>query len=375
MRLCFTRRNFFSAGVGAVLAAAKSSAQTEAIPIGSLAVRDYTPRSTVALTSGENRRKNVFDALVAIDDQIRPKLKTKKRVLIKPNNVSVTNQLAATHIDALRGILDYLAPRFKGQITIGESSASNTWTGFNNYKYPELVKEYKSSKIELLDFNEEGRFVLQALLDQDAHVVPVRLAARMLDPDAFIIGASLLKSHNYAVVSLSVKNMVMGAPLHSAPKGTERFNHKQSYHAGYHLMHYNLLATAQSLQPYWGVSVIDAFEGMEGNGPVSGTPVPSRLALASNDFIAADRVGIECMGIDPRWAGYLLYCGQMGLGNYDLAKIDVRGASVASVQKKYRLAADVDQQLRWREPLEVEDGSWIGPRGRRTDFRPPAKRQ
>jgi uncharacterized protein (DUF362 family) len=373
MRLYFTRRNFFSTGVGALLTSAELRAQTETVPIASVPVREYKPRSTVALTSGNNRRKNVVDALTAIDDQIRPRLKAKKRVLIKPNDVSVTNQLAATHVDALRGILDYLAPRFSGPVTIGESSAGNTWTGFSNYKYRELIKEYKSSKIELVDFNEEGKFVLQALLDQDAHVVPVRLAARMLDPDAFIIGASLLKSHNYAVVSLSVKNMVMGAPLHSGSKGTERFNHKQSYHAGYHLMHYNMLVTAQSLQPHWGVSVIDALEGMEGNGPVSGTPVQSKLALASTDFIAADRVGVECMGMDPRRVGYLLYCGQMGLGNYDLAKIDIRGAAIASVQKKYRLAADVEQQLRWMEPLDVQDGSWIGPRGRRTDSRFPAR--
>src|ERR1035441_6584892 len=42
-------------------------------------------RAKVALIKGENRRKNVYDALVAIDDQIRPGLKTRKYVLIKPN--------------------------------------------------------------------------------------------------------------------------------------------------------------------------------------------------------------------------------------------------------------------------------------------------
>jgi hypothetical protein len=56
----------------------------------------------------------------------------------------------------------------------------------------------------------------------------------------------------------------------------------------------------------------------------------------------------------------------MGLGNYDLAKIDVRGASIAAVQKKYRLHSEVEQQLQWTGPLDVQDGSWIGPRGRRT---------
>jgi uncharacterized protein (DUF362 family) len=100
--------------------------------------------------------------------------------------------------------------------------------------------------------------------------------------------------------------------------------------------------------------------------------VASKLAIASTDFIAADRVAVECMGVDPNWVGYLRYCAQVGLGNYDLAKIDIRGAQIASVQKKYRLASDVDRQLAWMTPLDVEDGSWSGPRGVRTDRGPSA---
>lgn len=369
MKLYFTRRNFLTTGAGALLSATQLRAQSEAIPVASIAVKEFKPRSTVALISGADRRKNVYDALIAIDDQLRPKLKTKKSILIKPNNVSPTNQLGSTHADALRGILDYLAPRFKGPITIAESSG-DTWTGFNNFKYPDLIKEYKSHKIELVDLNEEGKFVHQAVLDQDVHVVPVRLAARLFDPNAFVIGSAMLKAHNYAVVTMSIKNMVLGAPLRSTPKSTDRFNHKASYHAGFHLIHYNMLVTAQAMQPYWNLAVIDGFEGMEGNGPASGTPVESKLAIASTDFVAADRIGVECMGVDPKWVGYLRYCGQVGLGNYDSAKIDLRGVQIASVQKQYRLNPDVERQMRWLGPLDVEDGSWIGPRGLRTDGRP-----
>ena len=369
MKVYFTRRNFLSCGTGALLTATQLRSQTPQIPVAEVTVKEYKPRSTVALIRGENRRKNVHDALVAIDDQIRAKLKTKKSVIIKPNDVSPTNQLASTHADAICGILDYLMPRFKGPIVIAESSG-DTWTGFNNFNYPQMIKEFKSRKIELIDLNEEGKFVHQAVLDQDAHIVPVRLAARLFDRDAFIISSALLKSHNYAVASLGVKNMVLGAPLRSAPTSKENFNHKASYHAGFHLIHYNMVVTAQSMQPFWGVSLIDGFEGMEGNGPVSGTPVESKLAIASTDFIAADRVGVECMGVDPKWVGYLQYCNQIGLGNYDRAKIDIIGPSIASVQKTYLMNSDIEREMKWIEPFDVEDGSWIGPRGRRTDGRP-----
>lgn len=367
MKLYFTRRNFLSTGISALVAARGLSAQTEAIPVASIPVKTYDQRSTVALTSGPDRRKNVYEAILTIDDQILPRLKTKKHVLIKPNNVAVTIPLACTHADALRGVLDYVIPRFKGPITIAESAAGDTWTGFRNFKYPEMIKEYAPRKIELIDLNEEAKYVNQALLDQDAHVVPVRLAARMFDPDAFIIGAALLKSHNYVVATLGVKNMVLGAPLHSVSTSSERYNFKVSYHAGFHLVHYNILVTAQAMRPYWGLSVIDGYEGMEGNGPAMGTPVESRLAIASTDFIAADRVGVECMGLDPQAMGYLRYCDQVGLGNYNIAKIDVHGPAIDSVRKEYRLSSDVDRQLTWKDPLDVQDGSWVGPRGLRID--------
>ena len=70
-------------------------------------------RAKVSLIKGDNRRKNIYDALVAIDDQIRPALMARKYVLIKPNGLDPSRQLISTQADAVHGILDYLAPRFK----------------------------------------------------------------------------------------------------------------------------------------------------------------------------------------------------------------------------------------------------------------------
>ena len=43
---------------------------------------------------------------------------------------------------------------------------------------------------------------------------------------------------------------------------------------------------------------------MEGDGPVSGTPVNSRVCVVSPDWLAADRVAVELMGIDFAKVGY-----------------------------------------------------------------------
>ena len=349
-------------GAGAVAAAGHLSAQTpsaatsKSLP-GPLTHVSEPPvvfprRSSVSLIHGESRRKNISDALVAIDEQIRPVLKTKRYVLIKPNLVSTVNPLAATNADALFGILDYLAPRFKGPIYIAESSAGNTPEGFDNFKYHFVAKEFRSRNIQLLDLNEEGKYEICPVLDADLHPTPVRLAARLLDKDAYIICSAMLKAHNVVVATLSVKNMALGAPLRSVPKATDKFNDKRKYHGGVRQTHFDIMMTAQRLAPFWSLSVIDGFEGMEGNGPSSGTPVASRLAIASTDFIAADRVGIECMGIKPEWVGYLNYCSQAGLGQFDLSKIDLRGERIAGLRKEYRLHRDIERELRWMGAME-----------------------
>lgn len=342
----FSRRGFLLSTGAGVLAAQQTPEDTAAQP-----VYPTGRRSVLALVRGEDRRKNIAEALAAIDDQVRPALKRKKYVLIKPNNVSTVNQLASTSADALQGILDYLAPRFKGPVIIAESSAGETMQGFENFHYDRICSERRSQKVSLLDFNTEARYVTCPLVDFDIHVQPVRLAARLTDPDAFIICSAILKTHNTVVATLSVKNMVLGAPLHNAPKENPKWNDKRKYHTGVRQTHYNMMLTAQKLQPFWGLTVIDGFEGMEGNGPASGTPVPSRLAIASTDFVAADRVGVEAMGINPKWMGYLRYCEQVGLGNYDLAKIDIRGEKLEAVRRAYRLHKDMERQLEWMGPM------------------------
>ena len=347
----FSRRHFFRlTGTGLLLQSRLLDAQ-QAPATKTETVRPFPGRSKVALIRGENRRKNVHDALAAIDNQIRPKLARKKYVIIKPNNVSTVNPLAATNAETLLGILDYLSPRFKGPVIIAESSAGDTLEGYDNFGYNHIVSEFRSQQVSLLDLNRDAKYETLPLIDFDVHIVPVRLAARLLDPEAFVICSAITKTHNTIVVTLSVKNMVLGAPLHHAPGEAPKWNDKRKYHSGIRQTHYNMLLTAQRMAPHWGATVIDGFEGMEGNGPASGTPVPHRIAIASTDFIAADRVAVEAMGVDSNWVGYLRYCDQVGIGNYDLGKIDVTGESIAAVRRSYRLHADIERELEWMGPM------------------------
>jgi uncharacterized protein (DUF362 family) len=348
-----TRRRFLKLGATALGTAAAvrplSAAQTAP---SETPVEQPTVRPAVGVCRGEDRRKIVADALCAVEDQILPVLRTRKHVVIKPNIVNPVLQLATTHADTLAGVMDFLAPRWKGSVMVAESSAAHTQNGYEQFGYRRLTTEWKSHSLELIDLNEDGRFVIHQILDNDLHLQPVRLAARLLDPEAFIINATPMKTHNAVVATLSVKNMTLGAPLRSTPKESSRWSDKRRFHVGLRQMHLNILMTAQRMRPNWGATVIDGYEGMEGNGPNSGSPVPSRVAIASADFVAADRVGVEIMGIDPSWVGYLNYCGEAGVGEFDLARIEVRGERIETVRRPYQLHRDVERMLDWRGPMK-----------------------
>ena len=165
-----------------------------------------------------------------------------------------------------------------------------------------------------------------------------------------------MKTHDRVLATLSLKNIVLGAPVKdigfswSPSKKPGTVNDKPIVHGGgYRGLNYNLYALAPRLHPH--LAVIDGFEGMEGNGPNRGTPVDHRVCVAGLDWLATDRVGIELMGIDFAKVGYLNYCAQAGLGTADLNKIKITGETIESHKKSYKLSDNIDKQLVWMNPV------------------------
>ena len=56
--------------------------------------------------------------------------------------------------------------------------------GFENFKYTRVAQE---RKIELIDLNREAKYKIVPMINYDLHAQPCRMAARLFDPDAYII--------------------------------------------------------------------------------------------------------------------------------------------------------------------------------------------
>jgi len=343
----FLRASFFG-GLGAV--AATRLADLQAV----VARPPAAAMSRVGLTTGDSRADLAFRALQPFGKQIAQAI-GKRRVVIKPNNVSIDVPLCATHAETIEGILEFLKSIKKlDRVVIAESAAGGpTLDGFSNYGYPKLTGRYP---VKLMDLDQEPVDLMHVFDEKDFRPHPIRMSRVLLDPNTYIISAARMKTHDRVVATLSLKNIIVGAPIKDpgfrwggGKAGTK--NDKPIIHgSGFRGINYNLFAVAQRLHPH--LAVIDGFEGMQGNGPVGGTPVDHRVCVASPDWLAADRVAVELMGIDSAKVGYLNFCANAGLGQGDLAKIEVVGPRVADHIKPYKLSDNIEKQLIWLKPAQ-----------------------
>jgi uncharacterized protein (DUF362 family) len=320
-------------------------------------------RTSVSISSGEDRADMAFRALQPFSKEIKNAIEN-KRVVLKPNNVLIYVPLACTHADTLEGILEFLKSINKlNNVIIAESSASgSTLEGFDNYGYTGLVSKYP---VKLVDLDSEPFENMYVVDERDFKPHLVRVSRTILDPDSYVVSVARMKTHNAVGATLSLKNIVFGSPIkdHGFTLYNEdiRFStrakeskpgsvsYKRFLHgSGFHAVNYNIAMLARKLHP--ALAVIDGFEGMEGNGPTLGTPISHKVCIASQDWLAADRAGIELMGIDFSRIGYLNHCWQMGLGNADLATIEILGENLKDHILKYKLADNFDKQGAWMTP-------------------------
>jgi len=309
--------------------------------------------SSVALTTGDGRADLAFRALKPYARQIKQAIGN-RRVVIKPNNVSTSIPLCATHVDSMEGILEFLKSiRKLDNVIIAESAADGpTFNGFDNYKYFSLANKYP---VKFVDLDQEGYEVLYVFDERDFRPHPVRFSKVLLDPDSYIISATRFKTHDRVLVTLSLKNIIFGAPIKDPGfafgknrKEGSRSDKSIVHGSGFRGINYNLFDMAKRLHPH--LAVLDGFEGMEGNGPTNGTPVDQRVCVVSTDWLAADRVAVELMGIDFAQVGYLNYCAQGGLGVADLDRIEIVGESISDHKKTYKLSNNLEKQLIWMKP-------------------------
>ena len=354
-----SRRNFLKTsmlgGAAAIAVAKLPMAMAAGASAGQAPIAAPAPTSRVSLAAGDDRAKIAFDSLIPFKREIAAAIGN-KRVVLKPNNVIIDKPLCATDAQNLEGILEFLHSIGKTDIVIAESPANGSaMDGFANYGYDKLAAKYQ---VKLVNLDSEGYEVLYVVNEKDMQPHAVRVATMMMDPaNNFVISAAKLKTHDLVGITLSLKNVVVGAGIKDSGTGLNRpgagsgRSDKPIMHGGgTYGINYNIFTLSAKLHP--NLAVIDGYEGMEGTGPVNGTPVNQKVCIASMDWLAADRVGAELMGVDFNKIGYLSYCAKAGdRGQADLSKILIVGPPVKDYAKTYQLPRQWEQITSWSKPM------------------------
>ena len=303
----------------------------------------------VSLVKGDASYPATRKALELIRDDVDVPSDTP--VLIKPNMVFRSRELAATPVDAVRATMDFLKTKGVEKFTVGEGTSGpegDTMGAFEEFGYFSLKDDFD---VEFRNLNEDEWVPFQ-VLDLNLNPTTVRLAGTYFD--SYVVSVTRMKTHMATVLTLAIKNIAIScinnfdrhAPSwHEPAPGV--FSHDPRP------IHLNIARIIRGVQP--DLAVIDGVIGMEGRGPGDGTPVKSGIALASTDFLAIDVVGSEMMGTDPRIVGYLWYLMQVEAFRRD--DVQVVGDDPRSCVTRYRMVENLPAILgwwveNWREYLE-----------------------
>ena len=87
-------------------------------------------------------------------------------------------------------------------------------------------------------------------------------------------------------------------------------------------IHESILDIVAAVRPH--LTIVDGVVGMEGDGPIMGTPKAAGVVLMGRDIVAVDATAARVMGLRPERITYLAEAGRF-LGHLDAARIPMRG--------------------------------------------------
>ena len=151
-----------------------------------------------------------------------------------------------------------------------------------------------------------------------------------------LVSIAKMKTHHWTGATLTMKNLfgVVPSGLYGWPKNVLHWAGINESIVDLHFAFPRQLA------------IVDGIVGMEGNGPIQGTPKPAGVLVAGSDPVAVDATCCRLMKIDPGGVGYL----QLAAGNPErLAERNIlqNGETIAATATPFQLIP-LFQHLRLR---------------------------
>jgi uncharacterized protein (DUF362 family) len=259
-----------------------------------------------------------------------------KRILLKPNLVETyrgANQIN-THPLVVRGAAEAFLQLGAQKVLVAEGPGHRRDTF--------LVLEESG----LADVLYEDRIPFINLNDTEVYNVPnaggqttlkTLTFSRLFKEIDWVVTLPKLKTHHWTGVTLSMKNLfgVMPGICYGWPKNV-------LHHAG---INECILDITSTLKPNF--AIVDGIVGMEGDGPIMGSPVQANVLVMGRNLPAVDATCARLMGINPHKIGHLALASNW-LGPIHEKTIQQVGESIASQQQNFLLLERIPSHRRIR---------------------------
>ena len=244
-----------------------------------------------------------------------------KRVLLKPNLVEFDPATCInTNVAMIAAALDVFQSLGAAEVLIGEGPGHRRDT----YALAELAR-YRSEipKFDsiFVDLNRDDVSAIQGFADRGEIYLPNTALRADL-----IVSLAKMKTHHWAAATLAMKNFFGLVPgcVYGWPKN-------ELHHVGIDTSIVELNRIFRR-----SFAIVDGIVGMEGNGPIQGTPKPAGVMVMGSDLPAVDATCCRIMGIDPARVEYLRRASDT-LGITEESRIEQRGENIRSVRTNFNL--------------------------------------
>ena len=326
-------------------------------------------RKEIALVKETRQREFVKKIMGAISPHLE--LKSSDKVAIKINLSGSREIYANTHYETVESLIFYLKDNFGvADIPVIEGSdgayfsGNTTWDIFYKFRYKEV--ELKGAKLVNLDELPHPNTIAVDTVSGQKEVHFTEFEAD------YMISVVPPKTHNIFPVFLSITNLVGFVKpeervlmFGAASSEMKRINFATN-DKFFHLVENggkNFTRLLKKIRP--SLVIVDGLYGMEGKGPIKGSPVFHGFAIASEDVVLADALATYVMGFDCDDVSFISHAYGEGLGNNRWQ--NVIGVDPIQVKFPYRPHPLYPRQKLWRKRFSNQGGkSWKGrPDGRK----------
>ena len=243
-----------------------------------------------------------------------------QKVLLKPNLVEFDPATCInTDVAVVAAAYEVFRSLGAAEVVIGEGPGHRRDT----YSLVEMARYREITRFDdlFVDLNRDDVSPVKKFADRAEMYFPH--AALRAD---LVVSLAKMKTHHWAGATLSMKNFFGLVPgsVYGWPKN-------ELHHIG---IAESIVELSRIFHNSFGI--VDGIIGMEGNGPIQGTPKPAGVLVMGRDLPAVDATCCRIMGIDPAKITYLQMASDT-LGNVEESRIEQRGENVREVRTDFAL--------------------------------------